>query len=108
MFAVTLCIGQSGCIVFYSYYPVKATVRDAETDALIPGAQVGVHYLYMMVLNAPKSDSAVTDQLGKADLRAATFMKEWTVVAKGYLEESKLASDPPNWQKSELVNFSIE
>ncbi len=74
---VALALSQTGCIVFYSYYPARVTVRDAETGAPIFGAQVGVYYVYMFVLNAPHPDSASTNERGEAHVQAATFTPQW-------------------------------
>ena len=72
--------------IFDFYHSVKVAVYDAETDAPIPNAEVGVDYMGIYFLGRPKSDPATTNDQGMATLRVATENHPlWRASAKGYL-----------------------
>ncbi len=108
LFYSVLCVCSGGCIVFYSYAPVEVTVRDAEMDAPIPSAHVGVKTELMAVLNTPCPDSAVTDEHGIAMLTAATRQPQtWNVAAKGYLPYSHGTFVDRSEPKSQKLQFLL-
>lgn len=84
--AAALC--SSGCVAFYWPRDIPVTVLDAETGEPVAGADVAVSYTYMLVLNAPRPQSATTNKQGETTIRAANFHAGWTlwtVSAPGYL-----------------------
>lgn len=89
---LSTCLG--GCLKFYGYCDVTVAVHDAETGKPIPNAQVDLHYLYMMVINAPKPTSGKTGNDGQAVIRAASFeTQDWNVSADGYLPDNRYDID---------------
>ena len=75
-----------GCLAWYRSEPVTVTVLDAESNAPIQGAQVDLHYSYVMCLNPPKDVSVETGSDGRAEIEEATFeSKAWRVSAPGYI-----------------------
>lgn len=102
LLCVGLCGFWNGCIAFYSHRSVEVSVHDAETNVPVAGAQVGVWYRYMMIANAPKPTSAVTDERGIAVVPATTFeSQEWSASAAGYLAGSR-GSDPDHPKRMEF------
>lgn len=77
-----------GCLASYQYVPVTVTVLDAESNAPIQGAQVDLHYLYMMCLNPPRNISVETGSDGRVEIEEATFgSNAWKVSAPGYIAQ---------------------
>jgi hypothetical protein len=83
---ITLC--STGCVVFNRSAKLQASVRDAETNAPIPGANVHIATMLMAVEAFPGPNTAVTDDSGVAVLKAAISRPQtWTIRAAGYLPE---------------------
>jgi hypothetical protein len=77
-----------GCLAWYLSGPVTVTVLDAESNAPIQGAQVDLHYSYVMCLNQPKDVSVETGSDGQAEIEEAAFeSKAWKVSASGYIAQ---------------------
>ena len=95
-----------GCLALYEYEPVTVTVIDAESNAPIRGAQVELHYTYMMCLNPPRGVSAETGSDGRVEIEEATFGgKWWKVSALGYITD--LPSSRPDGSPGNPHEFRL-
>jgi len=100
---VLLAALASGCQALRTYRPVTVLARDAETQKLIPGAEVRIFYPLTPPQLAPANSIGTTGDDGTARLRAAPTEEGFSMetTAPGYLLDQKsLAGDvvaiPPN------------
>jgi hypothetical protein len=104
-----LCILSAlpGCAV-YTLRPVDVVVVDAESGKPVQGAEVGVDYLALFILNRPWPASGKTDSQGKTSLWVANFhdgSENWSASAPDYLpfQSGGMGSDSRNRIPCDLV-----
>jgi len=67
------CVSATGCMALYSTRPVEIIATNAETGQPVANLPVSVKYEYLLVLNAPKEASGVTNANGRVILTVADF-----------------------------------